>query len=232
MSTGPHILVIDDEAQILRALRTILTAKQFRVSVAARGEEGLALAAAQPPDLVILDLSLPDMDGVEVCERLREWTQVPIIILSVRESERDKVIALDKGADDYLTKPFGIEELLARIRVALRHSAQSTGSQKSQIITAGQVVIDLALHVVTRSGEEVRLTATEFKLLAYLAGNAGRVLTNRSILSHVWDPADADRVEYLRVYIRQLRKKLEDAPDHPQIIRNEPGIGYRFMLEE
>ena len=232
MSTQPHILVIDDEAQILRALRTILTAKQFRVSVAGRGEEGLAMAAAQPPDLVILDLSLPDMDGVEVCERLREWTQVPIIILSVRESERDKVIALDKGADDYLTKPFGIEELLARIRVALRHSAQAMGSQKSQIITAGQVVIDLALHVVTRAGEEVKLTATEFKLLAYLAGNAGRVLTNQSILSHVWDPADADRVEYLRVYIRQLRKKLEDDPEHPQMIRNEPGIGYRFMGDD
>ena len=232
MSTQPHILVIDDEVQILRALRTILTAKQFKVSVASRGEEGLALAAAQPPDLIILDLSLPDMDGVEVCARLREWTQVPIIILSVRESERDKVIALDKGADDYLTKPFGIEELLARIRVALRHSAQTLGSQKSQVITAGQVVIDLALHQVTRSGEEVRLTATEFKLLAYLAANAGRVLTNRSILSQVWDPADADRVEYLRVYIRQLRKKLENDPDRPRMIRNEPGIGYRFMVDE
>jgi two-component system KDP operon response regulator KdpE len=232
MSAQPHILVIDDEVQILRALRTILTAKQFKVSVASRGEDGLALAAAQPPDLIILDLSLPDMDGVEVCERLREWTKVPIIILSVRESEREKVIALDKGADDYLTKPFGIEELLARIRVALRHSAQTLGSQKSEIITAGQVMIDLALHVVTHAGEQVKLTATEFKLLAYLAANTGRVLTNQSILSHVWDPADADRVEYLRVYIRQLRKKLEDDPDHPRIIRNEPGIGYRFMVDE
>jgi two-component system, OmpR family, KDP operon response regulator KdpE len=232
MSTQPHILVIDDEAQILRALRTILTAKGFRVSAASRGEEGLTMAAAQPPDLIILDLSLPDMDGVEVCARLREWTQVPIIILSVRESEHDKVVALDKGADDYLTKPFGIEELLARIRVALRHSAQSIGSQKSQIVTAGPVVIDLALHQVTRNGEEIKLTATEFKLLAYLAANAGRVLTNQSILSHVWDPSEADRVEYLRVYVRQLRKKLEDDPDHPSIIRNEPGIGYRFMVDE
>jgi two-component system KDP operon response regulator KdpE len=232
MTSQPHILVIDDEAQILRALRTILTAKQFKVSVASRGEEGLALAAAQPPDLIILDLSLPDMDGVEVCARLREWTQVPIIILSVRESERDKVIALDKGADDYLTKPFGIEELLARIRVALRHSAQTLGDQKSQIISAGSVIIDLALHNVSRHREEVKLTATEFKLLAYLSANAGRVLTNQSILSHVWEPADSDRVEYLRVYIRQLRKKLEEDPDHPQIIRNEPGIGYRFMVDE
>jgi len=232
MNSQPHILVIDDEAQILRALRTILSSNQFKVTVASRGEEGLALAAAISPDLIILDLSLPDMDGVEVCERLREWTQVPIIILSVRESERDKVIALDKGADDYLTKPFGIEELLARIRVALRHSAQNLGSQKSQIITAGSIVIDLALHIVTRSGEEVKLTATEFKLVAYLAANAGRVLTNQSILSRVWDPADADRVEYLRVYIRQLRKKLEENPDHPRIICNEPGIGYRFMVDE
>jgi len=232
MTAQPHILVIDDEAQIQRALRTILTAKQFRVSVASGGEDGLALAAAQPPDLVILDLSLPDMDGVEVCARLREWTQVPIIILSVRESERDKVVALDKGADDYLTKPFGIEELLARIRVALRHSAQTLGTQKSQVITTGLVTIDLSLHTVYRDGEEVKLTATEFKLLAYLAANAGRVLTNQSILSHVWDPAEADRVEYLRVYIRQLRKKLEADPDHPSIIRNEPGIGYRFILGE
>ncbi len=231
MTAQPHILVIDDEAQILRALRTILTAKQFKVSVASRGEEGLAMAAALLPDLVILDLSLPDIDGVEVCARLREWSQVPIIILSVRDSERDKVNALDKGADDYLTKPFGIEELLARIRVALRHSAQTLGSQKSQVITAGSLVIDLAAHTVMRDGEEVKLTATEFKLLAYLAANAGRVLTNHSILSRVWDPSEADRVEYLRVYIRQLRKKLEDDPDHPCVILNEPGIGYRFYLD-
>src|SRR5512139_3631094 len=150
MNNQPHILVIDDEVQILRALRIILTAKQLKVSVASRGEEGLALAAAQPPDLIVLDLSLPDMDGVEVCARLREWTQTPIIILSVREGERDKVNALDKGADDYLTKPFGIEELLSRIRVALTHSAQAQGSAKLTVITAGLLVIDLAQHTVTR----------------------------------------------------------------------------------
>ena len=232
MSTQPHILVIDDEAQILRALRTILTAKQFRVTTATRGEEGLALAAAQLPDLIVLDLSLPDMDGVEVCARLREWTQTPIIILSVREGERDKGNALDKGADDYLTKPFGIEELLARIRVALRHSVQSQGSSKRTVITAGPLVIDLAQHTVTREGAEIKLTATEFKLLAYLAANAGRVLTHQAILSHVWDPADADHVEYLRVYMRQLRKKLEDDPNQPKYILNEPGIGYRFMTDD
>jgi len=231
MSSQPHVLVIDDEPQILRALRTILTAKHFRVSVASRGEEGLALAAAESPDVIILDLSMPDMDGVEVCSRLREWTQVPIIVLSVRESERDKVMALDSGADDYLTKPFGIEELLARIRVALRHSIQTMGSKKA-IITAGQLNIDLVQHIVTRDGVEVKLTATEFKLLAYLAANAGRVLTHRAILAAVWDPADIDRVEYLRVYIRQLRKKLEDDPEHPRFILNEPGIGYRFIVEE
>jgi len=231
MTAQTHILVIDDEPQILRALRTILVAKRFRVSVASRGEEGLTLAAAQQPDVIILDLSLPDMDGLEVCQRLREWSQAPIIVLSVRDSERDKVLALDRGADDYLTKPFGIDELLARIRVALRHSSQAQGS-KTVRITAGPLVIDLVEHIVTRHGEEVKLTATEFKLLAYLAANAGRVLTHQAILSHVWDPADADHVEYLRVYIRQLRRKLEDDPERPVYLVNEPGIGYRFIADE
>jgi two-component system KDP operon response regulator KdpE len=231
MSNQPHILVIDDEPQILRALRTILTAKHFRVSVAGRGEEGLAIAAAEAPDVIILDLSLPDMDGVEVCSRLREWTQTPIVVLSVRDGERDKVMALDAGADDYLTKPFGIEELLARIRVALRHSTQAMGSKKT-VVTVGPLEIDLVQHLVTRNAIEVRLTATEFKLLAYLVANAGRVLTHRAILAAVWDPAEVDRVEYLRVYIRQLRKKLEDDPERPKYILNEPGIGYRFITED
>ena len=226
----PHILVIDDEPQILRALRTILTAKQFRVTTASRGGEGLTLAAAQPPDLVILDLSLPDMDGVVVCERLREWTQVPIIVLSVRDGERDKVTALDKGADDYLTKPFGIEELLARIRVALKHSAQAQGAP-NPVISAGPITIDLARHVVTRDGEEVKLTATEFKLVAYLAGHADRVLTHQAILNNVWGGADIDHTEYLRVYIGQLRKKLEANPDQPHYLLTEPGVGYRLLTD-
>jgi two-component system, OmpR family, KDP operon response regulator KdpE len=226
-----HILVIDDEPQILRALRTILQAKQFKVTVATRGEEGLTLAAVQPPDVVILDLSLPDMDGFEVCERLREWTQVPIIILSVRDSERDKVLALDKGADDYLTKPFGIEELLARIRVALKHSAQAKGIIET-VINAGPIIIDLPRHIVTKDGEEIKLTATEFKLMAYLAIHADRVLTHQAILIHVWGEADSDHVEYLRVYVAQLRKKLESNPEEPHYILTEPGIGYRFLTGE
>ena len=231
MNNAPHILVIDDEPQILRALRTILTEKQFKVTTANRGEEGLTLAATQEPDLVILDLGLPDMDGVEVCTRLREWTQCPIIVLSVRDSEREKVAALDRGADDYLTKPFGIEELLARVRVALRHSARAQGI-KDKVVRAGRLTIDLAWHIVKLGEEEVKLTGTEHKLLAYLAANHGRVLTHQSILTNVWGPADADHTEYLRVYMRQLRKKLEADPERPQYILTEPGIGYRFIADE
>ncbi len=231
MSNAPHILVVDDEPQILRAIRTILTEKQFRVTTASRGEEALTLAATNEPDLIILDLGLPDMDGVEVCTRLREWTQIPIIILSVRDSERDKVAALDMGADDYLTKPFGIEELLARVRVALRHSVNRKG-EPSKMVSAGPLTIDLAWHIVKRGEEEIKLTGIEYKLLAYLAANHGRVLTHQSILSHVWGPEDADHTEYLRVYMRQLRKKLEEDPERPQYILTEPGIGYRFIADE
>jgi two-component system, OmpR family, KDP operon response regulator KdpE len=234
VTNAPHILVIDDEPQILRAMRTILAEKQFKVTTASRGEEGLALAATIEPDMVILDLGLPDMDGVEVCTRMREWTQIPIIILSVRESERDKVAALDRGADDYLTKPFGIEELLARVRVALRHSASRKGTPgaPSQLVRAGPVTIDLAWHIVKRGNDEIKLTGTEYKLLAYLAANHGRVLTHQSILTNVWGPADADHTEYLRVYMRQLRKKLEADPERPQLIITEPGIGYRFISDD
>ena len=231
MTNAPHILVIDDELQIQRALRTILTEKGFKVTTASRGEEGLTLAATQEPELVILDLGLPDMDGVEVCTRLRQWTQCPIIVLSVRDSERDKVAALDQGADDYLTKPFGIEELLARVRVALRHAASRKGEQ-SKVVKAGLLTIDLAWHIVKRGEEKVKLSGTEYKLLAHLAANHGRVLTHQSILTHVWGPADADHTEYLRVYMRQLRKKLEEDPERPQYILTEPGIGYRFIADE
>ena len=231
MDKDPTILLIDDEPQILRALKTILTANHFRVASAVTGEQGIAMAVAQPPDLIILDLTLPDMDGIAVAEAVREWSRVPIIVLSVRDNEKDKVAALDKGADDYLTKPFGIEELLARIRVALRHSEQAIGNKQS-IIKAGPVAVDLARHVATMRGEEIHLTATEFKLLAYLAAHADRVLTHQAILIQVWGFEDYDHVEYLRVYIGQLRKKLEQNPDDPQFILTEPGVGYRFKAGE
>ena len=231
MEKDPLILLIDDESQILRALKTILAANHFRIISAINGEQGLALAAAQSPDLVILDLTLPDMDGIQVCEQIREWSAVPIIVLSVRDSEKDKVAALDKGADDYLTKPFGIEELLARIRVALRHSQLSLGN-KETIITAGPISIDLAKHLVTLNGEEVKLTATEFKLLAYLAAHSDRVLTHQTIMLHVWGMEEADHIEYLRVYIGLLRKKIESNADDPKILITDPGVGYRFKTSE
>ena len=227
MDKDPLILLIDDEPQILRALKTILGSAHFRVISAVTGEEGIALAATQSPDVIILDLSLPDLDGIQVCELIREWSKTPIIVLSVRDGERDKVLALDKGADDYLTKPFNIEELLARIRVALRHSTQSLGNRET-IIRAGSLTVDLARHVAMLNDEELKLTATEFKLLAYLAANADRVLTHQSILTHVWGFEESDHVEYLRVYIGQLRRKIEVEADNPRILITDSGIGYRF----
>jgi two-component system KDP operon response regulator KdpE len=231
MTHESHILVIDDEPQILRALRTILSAQNYHVTTARNGEEGLAMAASTRPDLIVLDLGLPDMDGIAVCENLRQWSDTPIIVLSVRDRERDKVTALDRGADDYLTKPFGIDELLARIRVALRHSQIAHGARET-IVVSGRVSIDLARHVVTRDQEEVKLTATEYKLLAYLASHAERVLTHHSILSNVWGPEYSENVEYLRVFISTLRHKLEDNPKKPQLILSEASVGYRFMISD
>lgn len=231
MDKDPLILLIDDEPQILRALKTILSAGRFKVISAVTGEQGIALAASQSPEVIILDLTLPDMDGIQVTEQIREWSSTPIIVLSVRDSERDKVAALDKGADDYLTKPFNIEELLARIRVALRHSSQSIGN-KETVIKTGPLAIDLARHITTLNGEELKLTATEFKLLSYLAAHADRVLTHQAILTHVWGFEESDHIEYLRVYIGQLRKKIEVDPDDPQVIVTDPGIGYRFKTSE
>ncbi len=228
MSATPHILVIDDEQQILRALRTILGQRKYQVSVARDGEEGLALAATAQPDVIILDLGLPDISGIQVCKRLRDWSDTPVIILSAHDNEQEKVAALDAGADDYLTKPFGVDELMARVRVALRHSTRAAGS-KTSLVSAGNVAIDLAARLVTKSGAPVKLTATEYNLLAYLASNAGRVLTHQSILKHVWGYAEDSQMEYLRVYIRQLRQKLEDDPHSPQIILTESGVGYRLM---
>jgi two-component system KDP operon response regulator KdpE len=231
MDKDPLILLIDDEPQILRALKTILGSAHFRVVSAVNGEQGIALAATQSPDVIILDLSLPDMDGIEVCQQIREWSKTPIIVLSVRDGERDKVLALDKGADDYLTKPFNIEELLARIRVALRHSADSIGNRET-VIRTGQLAVDLARHTVTLNDVEVKLTATEFKLLAYLAANPDRVLTHQAILTHVWGFEESNHVEYLRVYVGQLRRKIEVDPDSPRILVTDPGIGYRFRTAD
>jgi len=231
MSNEPHILVIDDEPQIVRALRVILSEKGYRVTTANRGGEGLTLAATAMPDIIILDIGLPDMSGFDVCSQLREWTQTPIIVLSVRDNEQDKVAILDRGADDYLIKPFGIDELLARIRVALRHRSHANGAT-NPVVKMGAVTIDLANHTVTRDDEEIKLTATEFSLLAYLVSNPGRVLTHHSILGHVWGWEESDNVEYLRVYMMQLRKKLEDNPRHPQYLMTEAGVGYRFINKD
>jgi two-component system KDP operon response regulator KdpE len=228
MSSQPTILIIDDEQQILRAMRTILGQHNYKVITASSGAEGLALATVCEPEVIILDLGLPDMDGVDACAQLRTWTQIPILVLSARDSDTDKVSALDKGADDYLTKPFSVDELLARIRVALRHHSLVQG-MKSTLIEAADVTIDLANHIVTRKGEGVKLSATEYKLLSFLAGNAGRVLTYRAILANVWGYAEANQMEYLRVYILQLRRKLEENSRKPRLIITEMGVGYRFM---
>jgi two-component system KDP operon response regulator KdpE len=225
------VLIVDDEPQILRALRAGLLAHGYDVVSAADGEEALDKAATELPDAVILDLNLPRLSGLDVCKSLREWSAVPIIVLSVRDAERDKVTALDLGADDYLTKPFGTDELLARLRVALRHAAREA-LPPEPVVVAGNVTIDLARHIVKRGEEEVRLTSTEHKLLAYLATNAGRVLTHRQILEHVWGPGYEGETQNLRVYVSQLRRKLDPDSVQPQMITTEPGVGYRFIADE
>jgi len=225
------ILIVDDEPQILRALRVGLVAHGYDVVSAADGEEALDKAATELPDAVILDLNLPKLSGLDVCRGLREWSPVPIIVLSVRDAERDKVTALDLGADDYLTKPFGTDELLARLRVALRHAARESNPPES-VVHAGAVTIDLSRRMVKRGEEEVRLTATEYKLLTHLAANAGRVLTHTQILEHVWGPGYETETQNLRVYVSQLRRKLDPESLQPQMITTEPGVGYRFIADE
>lgn len=225
------ILIVDDEPQILRALRAGLAAQGYEVIGASDGEEALDKASTELPDAVILDLNLPRKSGLEVCRELRQWSAVPIIVLSVRDAERDKVTALDLGADDYLTKPFGTDELLARLRVALRHAEAREGAGEP-VVRAGNVVIDLARHIVQRGEEEVHLTATEYNLLAYLATKAGRVLTHTQIMEHVWGAGYESETQNLRVYISQLRRKLDPDSLQPQMITTEPGIGYRFLADE
>lgn len=225
MSSGPRVLVIDDEPQIRRFLRISLEASGYEVHEVATGLEGISRAAQLRPDLIILDMGLPDIDGLEVLRRLREWTTTPTIILSVRDADDDKVAALDAGADDYLTKPFSLEELMARMRVTQRHALP--GSQ-SHLFKAGDIAVDLSRRLVTRNGEVVKLTPTEYALLRLLIQHAGRVLTHKQILREVWGPEYVEETHYLRVYFAQLRQKLEENPSLPALILTEPGVGYRL----
>jgi two-component system, OmpR family, KDP operon response regulator KdpE len=230
MPLGDHlILIIEDEPPIRRFLRAALSNEGYRLNEAASGQEGLRVAASQPPDVVILDLGLPDIDGQEVLRQLREWFTAPIIILSARDQEVQKVKALDNGADDYVTKPFGIGELLARIRTAIRH-AYRVGPESSTVLL-GDLRVDLAGHRVFRRDEEIHLTPLEFKLLATLCRHAGKVLTHRFLLREVWGPQDSQENHYLRVFVASLRRKLEDDPTRPRHILTEQGIGYRTAAE-
>lgn len=221
-----HILVIDDEEQILRALKSVLRARNYEVDVAATAEEGIASTAERTPDVVILDLSLPGMDGIEACRQLREWYSGPILILSVRSGDTDKIAALDAGADDYLTKPFSTGELLARIRALLRRASPCEGVIRE--IVSGELRIDLARRSVELRGEPVRLTRTEFDILALLARNAGRVVTSSMLLEQVWGPEYVRDTQTLRVHVSHLRKKIETPGDVPRFILTEPGVGFRF----
>lgn len=224
-----RILVIDDEPQIQRFLRPALAAAGYEVIEALTGADGLKAAATKSPDVILLDLGLPDMDGNEVIERLRSWSKVPIIILSARDRESEKVAALDLGADDYVEKPFGIGELTARIRTALRHRIREQGGD--ELIEADGLTIDTIRRIVKRDGAEIRLTPKEYDLLLLLARHAGRVVTHRTLLTSVWGPAHATDMHYLRVFIGQLRTKVEHDPACPRILRTEQGVGYRFVVE-
>ena len=232
MSAGRrHVVVIDDEAQIRRFLRVTLESQGFDVFEAATGKEGLTEAATRKPDLIILDLGLPDMDGVEVMRRLREWSPVPVLVLSARMQEQDKVAALDAGADDYLTKPFGVGELLARIRVALRHAERGPQDGDGGVFNVGDLKVDLGLRHVFVGESEKHLTPIEYRLLALLVKHAGKVLTHRQLLKEVWGPAYIEHSHYLRIYMGCLRHKLEADPARPRFLLTEPGVGYRLAAE-
>jgi two-component system KDP operon response regulator KdpE len=225
-----RILVVDDEDQIRRALKSILSTRGYTLEMAATAEEALIKAIDAPPDLVVLDLALPDRSGIEVCRELRTWMSAPILVLSVRANEADKIEALDEGADDYLTKPFSAGELLARIRALLRRAAALTSPPP--VVTSGDLEVDIARRRVTRAGEEIALTPTEFDILAYLARNAGLVVTQRMILEQVWGPEWVEDAQTLRVHVSNLRKKIEPQPGGPRYIITEPGVGFRFSLPE
>jgi two-component system KDP operon response regulator KdpE len=223
--SGRRILVVDDEPQILRALGTTLRAAGYEVNTAATGETALAAAAARPPEAVILDLVLPDRSGTDVCRELRTWTEAPVIVLSAVGEEREKVAALDAGADDYVTKPFGVDELLARLRAVLRRSVPSL----EPVIAVGELSIDVGERVVTRNGKRVKLSPHEFDLLRVLAQNRGKLLTHRMLLREVWGPAYQVEAHYLHVYVSHLRRKIEPDPSSPRYLLTEPGAGYRLV---
>jgi two-component system KDP operon response regulator KdpE len=224
-----RILVVDDAAQIRRVLKTALIARGYEVWTASSGEEALTLFRESSPNVVILDLALPGISGVEVCRRLRKSSTVPIVILSVRDAEAEKVAALDAGADDYVTKPFGLDELLARIRSVLR---RVSSSEDTEVLTLGELVIDLNRRVVSNAGSEVKLTPKEYDLLRFLLTHAGKVVTHRRLLQAVWGPDFGSQTEYLRVFVNQLRRKIEPDPAHPRYIITEPWVGYRLALPE
>jgi two-component system KDP operon response regulator KdpE len=226
------VLMIEDEPQMRRFLRAAITASGYRCLEASTGAAGLAEAATRNPGVILLDLGLPDIDGLEVTRRLRSWTPTPIIVISARGQEPDKVDALDAGADDYLTKPFGVPELLARIRVALRHKEQRAGAPGPAVVTFGDVRVDLAERCVSVRNETLHLTPTQFKLLASLVRHAGKVVTHGQLLDEVWGPAYASEKQYLRVYVGHLRGKLEPDPARPRFLLTEPGVGYRLRLDE
>jgi len=224
----PTILVIEDEESIRKFLRVSLTANGYRLVESTTGQDGLLQAATAQPDLIILDLGLPDLDGVDLTRQIREWSKVPIIIVSARGKEQDKVVALDAGADDYLTKPFGVSELLARLRVALRHRA-ATQSDGEPVFQSGDLKVDLARREVSLDGKPIHLTPNEYRLLSILVKHAGRVLTHRQLLKEIWGPGSSQETHYLRVYMNQLRQKLEVDPAQPKYLLTESGVGYRLM---
>jgi two-component system KDP operon response regulator KdpE len=229
MAVNERILVIDDEAPIRRALQTALTGHGYQVEVAEDGEDGLVRAATYSPQLIVLDLMMPKLDGIQVLQDLRSWSQVPVLVLSARGEEQEKVRALDLGADDYLTKPFGIDEFLARLRALLRRNVAT--ARPDAVATFGDVTVDLGRRVVTKSGEEVHLTPTEFALLAAFIAEPDRVLTHRHLLDRVWGGYAVDNAQQLRVYMGYLRKKLEDDPANPRWLVTDPGVGYRLRTE-
>lgn len=231
MSNAHAILVIEDEPQIRRFLRTTLEATGYRVIEAENGQRGLIEAGAHKPDLVLVDLGLPDMDGVEVIRRIRAWSSMPIIVLSARSEETQKIAALDAGADDFVTKPFGVGELGARLRVALRHAGGDAQSQGLPL-KLGDVEVDLERRTVSAPGREIRLTPIEFRLLAALARHAGMVLTHRQLLREVWGPSHVEQSHYLRIYMKQLRDKLEPEPARPRFFVTETGVGYRLKVDD